>query len=43
MLNKSLTKIHATILAAKRLYIEWKQEKKKKNKGSAFFGSLWQS
>jgi hypothetical protein len=43
MINKSLTKIHATILTVKRLYIEWKQEKKKKNKDSAFFESIWQS
>jgi hypothetical protein len=35
MINKSLTKNHATIIAIKRLYIEWKQKtknKKQKNK-----------
>ena len=30
MINKSLTKNHATICAAKRLYIEWKQKTKNK-------------
>ena len=29
MLNKSLTKNHATLLVVKRLYIEWKQKKLK--------------
>ena len=29
MINKSLTKNHATIIAVKRLYIEWKQKQKK--------------
>jgi len=30
MINKSLTKIHATIFAPKRLYIEWKHGQGKK-------------